>query len=459
MAVSLTGTGGLFTRLGRIGRILDLVNVQQSPQIVSDVDLLADEYNEDRDIIEPVQQQLASHQSSLLSLVSFLRSKAQSTLIEMVNDDNPQPDKSLATALIELIRQIEASGDSVEETTCAAATVADAGNNANANVVVSLYSNRGKSLQNVFAEDVVLTAITDAQEGGGATAGQESLTARGEFTEASKLDFDWPRGSGCYAGLTAIDAEEDNAGGNLLTNSSFNGYTTTDSDQLSNWVYGVGEGQLGADDATGQCVSSQALLWEGDGATLTQISQEFGNSTSGTAAELTPLTQYAFNLFLGIDSGTVPTSGEMTIELWDADNDQVLADEEGNANAYTIDLTTLTTDCEAVGATFRTPRVLPDTIKIRLRLSEALPSGTTLVIDHLAMGAMTELYAHGPSIAVFSANAAIIREDRWTMTFSNDREGRWQTFCERMFDMNSLRLQLPVPVTTTAPTIPETLLD
>jgi hypothetical protein len=58
---------------------------------------------------------------------------------------------------------------------------------------------------------------------------------------------------------------------------------------------------------------------------------------------------------------------------------------------------------------------------------------------------MVELYAYGPSIAVFSGDSALVRNDSWTIRVTNDRAGLWHTLWERLFSMSRNRLQLPGP--------------
>jgi hypothetical protein len=76
-----------------------------------------------------------------------------------------------------------------------------------------------------------------------------------------------------------------------------------------------------------------------------------------------------------------------------------------------------------VGGFFRTPRVLPAAVYLRIRLSAALSVGTTLLVDHLAMAEPTRLYQQGPYIAPFSASANVIKGDSFSIAVTNDRGG------------------------------------
>ncbi len=404
-------------------------------------------------MIDTLQTQLASHQNSMLSLLGFVRTTAQGVVAEMVNDDNPQPDNNLDTALIELIRQMIEDGESVDRNASTATVTEDSDNNSDASILVSLVSNRGNNLQNVYAEDIKLLVTADAQQGGGATAGQEQLSVKSEIAVSNKLNADFPKGSGVSVSFSFIDASGDNAGGNLLTNGDFQDFDTGGAP--SNWS--LDSGSISEIDASLlSCVSGQGFNFVGDGSSTFQISQTFNDSTNGTAGVLEPLSVYAWNIWLNLDS--VPAAGELVVELVDSDTGLVLADEKGTDNSFSIDLTSMSADeCTAAGQFIRTPRIMPDSVEIRLSMSTALSNTVTLTVDHFAVGAATELYTHGPYVAAFSGALQNIREDEWTITLTNDRAGLIQTSFERLFDMNAKRLQLPIEEAATSPTIDDSL--
>ncbi len=44
MSIQYTGTGGLFTRIGRMAKLMATVNANQTGSVLSDIDLIADEF-------------------------------------------------------------------------------------------------------------------------------------------------------------------------------------------------------------------------------------------------------------------------------------------------------------------------------------------------------------------------------------------------------------------------------
>jgi hypothetical protein len=160
---------------------------------------------------------------------------------------------------------------------------------------------------------------------------------------------------------------------------------------------------------------------------------------------LEPNTVYAVNGYIKMDS--TPAAGVLAIDLINGSN-AVVNDDAGTANTITKDLTSVSTSYVAVNGFFRTPKALPATLKIRVRLSTALTSGRNVYIDHLAMAKATQAYtgadtsSGGPYIAIFRGSTEVIKNDKWTVTAVNNYGGLLQTGFWRLFNMPSLGFQL-----------------
>jgi hypothetical protein len=90
-----------------------------------------------------------------------------------------------------------------------------------------------------------------------------------------------------------------------------------------------------------------------------------------------------------------------------------------------------------------------------------LTNGRNLYIDHLGMGAMTQLYAGGPAIAYFSGSTASLVKDVYSVTVTNNRGGAsnlatMQTAADRVFGMRALNLLLP---SSGSPTVADALIS
>lgn len=161
---------------------------------------------------------------------------------------------------------------------------------------------------------------------------------------------------------------------------------------------------------------------------------------------LEPLKQYAFNCWMKAD--VVPAAGVISIDLIDGSS-QIDDEQAGGSNSLAISCPALTTSFVAKNFTIRTPRVLPDIVLLRITISTDISSGTSVFIDHAAIGEMTELYPDGPWVAIFSGSTPFVKGsgqvvgDYFTLTATNDRAGEFQEWFERNFAMRAKGLLLP----------------
>lgn len=217
MAITLTGAGGAFTRLGKLFHAIATLNTARRTTIPTEVnDYLIEFDNVSTDlqaVLDGAAPAVAGSQSGLSGLASWLQQSAQKLVVQMVKDDNPQADTSLTTALKELIRQMSASNDDVDASTVGASVAAGSGNNGNGVVVYSTKRGDGLVNENILAEDIVLECTNDSTEGA------ETFTCKGEAAASSALGQDWPLGSGINRSVTAVDAASTAA--NILLNGGF----------------------------------------------------------------------------------------------------------------------------------------------------------------------------------------------------------------------------------------------
>jgi hypothetical protein len=439
----------LFTKLGKQYRVLFGAHVYAGGNLATYFGDAITALGTDTSLLAPLPAALANAQSQAWSVGQTVRSVMAQTLLSAVNADSPQPDRnSVPLALAELIRQMKAGGASVSACTVGMTAAAASGNSGNGILVLTSKLGDGLVQQNAFAEVGELVCTADAQ-GGNAAAGGEPWTYRGDYATPDVLSIDWPGFSGSVAGLTTIDSQA--AGGNLLRNGSFDTFTVTN--VPDNWAM---TGTVATNYAKETSVvhrGAAALKFIGDGATLTGATQTF------SANVIRPNRVYAANLWVRLDASAV--GGQLTLDLYDGA--AVINDDQGVPNSITYALSSLAipTAYAPLNGVFRTPRVLPATVKFRVRLSVALASGRTLYLDSLAMGEVSFLYAGGPAISVFAGSSPWITGDRYAVTVTNDRAGSsygatWQTVFDRSFGMRQLGLMLPY--SASSPTIADSLL-
>lgn len=461
MTIAWSGNGGLFTILGAYACWMRTINGARGatapdpssawgsggPQIraldTAVANIVAAHSAAQEKYYDGIVDSRNGYVSAQTQTLEAIKAQVNATFISIVNADNPQPDATLATAMREMIRQFTGASQTVKRCVVAATVTAGGSNIGNATIICSVTGRFGVPQEYAIAETVVATCVGDSVGNGSTgTAGAEPIQITAPAVGDNKLAQDWPDGSGASVSINVVDPNED-AGANLLTNSNFEIFTTPNIPD--NFTILVGSAGTSIKKDTGVSYgnnSAFSLSFTGDGAELTSIVQPFGASAgSGTTADLTPATVYAFNIW--VYAPLTIAAGVLAIDLVNSSN-VVINDDAGTANTISKTLSTL------VGATwtnvsgfFRTPTNMPTTVKLRIRLSTAMTNTRVLNMDFAAMAVATQLYTAGPYVCAFRASTDIIYNDRWTIAVTNDRAGIFQTFFEQMFDMTSLRMILP----------------
>jgi len=463
LAVTLTGTGGLFTRIGRIAFAIKSANLYLGNTDlsagglkaagVSTTDILAQFASALQNVPDGITQQRDALRQTLAGWKSQLQFYARSTVIEQVHADANLTEKSIGAAIKELIRQMIGGGtlyaadNDVDASVVSGSSAAVATNTGTGGLAISVVRPDGRTNDLLLAEVMEAICVSDSQLAGSTTARREVFTVRGETAVSDQLGWDWPAGSGVAATITATDSDQD-ASGNLLYGSHFDDFTTAN--QPDYWGAAL-VGAYGTDileEASTVNRAGKALEFIGTGgAPLSSIAQVFDADSvavadSGTTTELEPNTVYCWGAWIR-KSASLAT-GEIQVRLIDGSNATV-NDDAGTANATTIANGTLTTSFALYTGFFRTPKVLPSTIKFNVRVSTALTSGESVFIDDLAFCEAVDLYGtgNGPWAAIFPGATNFILNDQFNVTIANDRGGEIQEWFERLFGMRSLGLQLP----------------
>lgn len=466
MAIPMSGSAGdLFDRFGKLGLLVQQMKSYQTQQLLNMTDTtdgVVAQYNAESDI----QAEMGSNYIQLLdspasTLGTFAQQMAVDTVNRMVFRDQPRLNQNLqqvniTASLAEVIRQMEEQGATVLAMTVTGTPAAFVGyGNGVVNVSVRRASD-GKVQENAFAEDVQFTCETDSYSGT-ATAGNESFAVSGTGSASGVFAFDWPLGSNATTSVNAIDGNSDNSNGNILTNSGFEDWTNNIPD---NWTLPVGTAGVNINrEASIVYDGDFALRITGDGAdTRTQLQQQF-DDTDGTAGTLSPQSQYSFNTWIRRD-GTIPGDGVLRIALVD-ENGDVIDDDAGTANSFTVDLTTLNTVYTSFTGVFRTPSIMPATVSIQFKLTTALTNGRSVYVDKASLGEMELLYTGGPSVAVHAGSIPFLIGDYEFTTITNSRGSggtlsTFQTLWDQLLGMRDLDLLLPSSAT---PTISDSLIS
>jgi len=497
MAIDLISGTGLFDRMGKLGYLLNIINSRFGGSSANDFPTELNDFlvkydagsNAVRDTVDALLPAFLTFQGTPTTFRSALRTAAENTLIQMADADNPLDVKVVASALDELIRQMIrdaasvdrseptiatlvtgprtgiitaitaanppvvtsathglANGDvvsivsvagmtevnnlqfyasAVATNTFALRNITGAGYTAyssggvwrasvgHGTVVTSLLNGKGKTLENCLAEDLVakVTATT--------TAGSETFSLKGErdLSSGDKLSHLWPSGSGTSKTTEAI---KDPSSAGFLTNGDFEAWTTNTPDS---WT--IDTGAAGTDmlqNTAAEYRGSSCAEFVGDSSTLIAISQ----AITGTVSR----TPYAVSISYKCD--VVPAAGVMVVDLYDGT--AVINDDAGTANSISIDLTASETSYNVATGVFRLPEPVPATVTVRIRLTTAVSTGSSALVDDMIIGpAMTQVYTGGPYISVIHSDVAMAVDDEHTVTVTNARAGAFQELFDKLF--------------------------
>ena len=463
MALDFTdGTGNLFNRQGQLANWIRLINIFQNTTAPDPLDDIIEQYmtsaQTEPDLVAALQAvRYTTALTSIGGINAVIRQLASDTVQRMVWRDNPLLSRSdPTTAIKEVIRQMVAQAASVQAATVALSaavlgSVVGTG-------VVNLSTKRGDGLvnENMFASSTDRLVCTADSISGGATAGRETFQYQGAVGQSDPFHPEWPLGSGATATLTAIDATGNVSGGNLLTNSDFENYAVANTPD--NWTIVAGAAGTDIKKQTGAFYTGSACLEFVGGGTAPNITQQFNNA-GGTLGTVSPQTPYGLSFWMR--AATVPAAGVITFDLIDGSN-TVLQDAQGSNQTFAVTCSGLSgTTFGNFKAAFRLGINPGTTVKLRIRASTGISSGSSIYLDHLAFGPLTRLYIGGPFCGVFSGATAYQLNDTYTITTTNNRGGAsnlalFQSWFDRAFGMRQLDLLLP---SSGSPTVSDGLIS
>ncbi len=425
MAIDLTtNPGGLFPRIGRFGKLLLLAN-QHQEALPAAFESLHDQFDETTPPgLRYVLGQIVANQLGYINVpaswLGAIQTAAQQTLLRMVAADNPARAGSIQTALAEVISQMVAAPATVKRSTVSA-SVATGSVGGDGTAVASATDPTGVPAELIIPEVARL-------ECGSAS----SATFTGGAEQTNTLNYDWPGGSGASAAVPIVGLSS----GTLLTNGGLDTYTVANVPDGWAVVTGTPGTDLASDTGTVYGTSAASLKYIA-GATLTTVAQQ---------VSLSQRTAYLCSAWVRT-SGSGASGGVLSLDL-DNGSGTLLADDAGTNNAAATTLSGLTAATwTLITAVFRTPRILPVTPRLRIRLTTAL-AGANLNIDRVLLSPMTRAYAGGPLVGIHAGATPFQTGDYWTVTTANNRGGAsgnatFQALFDRLFGMSQYNLVLP----------------
>ena len=412
------------------------------------------------------QDALLNIDSSLQSPKTAMQGLAQQVLIKRVNNDvSQQNSNDLKQAMTEFIRQMQSQSKSVNLCVLSATVTASGGNTGTATPVCTLIDKNGLTLEYSFPETLVLKCTQDAPHG--ATAGSETVTIT---SPASKdfLSYQWPGGSALSTTVTVVDPTQGyGSGGNIVgggttTVGAFKAWTGS---IPNGWAIDVDGTNISDGTSSAYAGLSHCLKFAGNtGGTNLQTStyQSFANGgiTTGSSVTIAPETVYHF--YAKVKADVVPAAGVISFSLTDGSG-TVLNDNAGNANTITTTVSGYGgTTYQTVTGSFRTPTVMPTNVRLRVKATTPITTGSNVFIDYLAISEPATqgnnyggLYPGGPYLSVFRGDVDLVNfvsptiGDYWTIAIANDLGSSsptplsFQPLFWLLFNMPSMGLILP----------------
>ena len=424
MALTLTGSGGVFTRLGKIFGMMSDVRTHMSDIETEIADVQGAYSAADSWMVASLVASKEARIAQAGGVMNDLRAIAIDTLVEMCWADSQTglsgilPRKDLESALLYLIRDMDAAVASVNLNTSSVGSPAlGAGNTGTGKLVVSveptnLPTPNVATMSNVRNEKLEVRCIQDAQ-GQAILRGAETFEIRG-LAAYDNLDRRFPAGSGVRQSISCVSASID-AGGvgqNMLRNTDFENFTTANVADYWTTVTGTAGTHFGQETTT-YLRGASGFKMIGDGTVLAEVRQQLG-STAGTPAQIQAGRLYCLAVWIRHSTGS--GAGNVRIQLENAAGTAI--------SGTTIDTTS------AVGTSFthktivfRAPNVLPSTVYVSIEQSTALAAAGVMYIDELCLVEMVQIAPGGCAITMFAGATDWVIDDRISVKTDNDGLG------------------------------------
>jgi hypothetical protein len=409
---------------------------------------------------------LLNMDNTLIPLKSAAIQDMKAVITTIVQNDNPQPTTDFSTIMIEWIRQMKAQTVTVNKSTVGSSVTAGANNTGNPGVVIGLTDQNGYSLEYAVPETILLRCTADSYTGG-TNPGSETISVAGLPTSANtSVQFLQVPGSGVQQSITVVDPTQGNGGGqNMLTGGTgttagafkaWNGSTPVQ------WVVDVDATNVADGTSDNYAGTAHCLSFVGNtgGTNLqTAVYQPFANgSPSPSGSSLLIAGQHVYVFAMRLKVKVVPAAGAISISLTDGSG-TVLTDNAGNANTITQSLTGLSNNTYVlVSGTFRTPNLLPANVRLRIKATTPITTGSTCYMDYVALfdpqqGVYGGIYAGGPFVGIFRGSTDCLKwvnylvGDTWNVPITNSLFSSlapsFQMVAAQMLQLPQLGLVLP----------------
>jgi hypothetical protein len=475
MAVTLTGTGGLFTRLGKLFGLAKTIRQHQqaiAPTAATSTSGVRTIYSVfasttgtlpmATDLVQAITNEEGMAGASMVNLVG-IKAAAERTVVEMVDADTKLPHKNINEALRELAFQMNRDSNSVARSSFTVGTPSySASNVGDAVVVVSCeatkiirdnvtFTTKLTDFPCVRAETLTFNCIADTKTNG-IRSGSELWTVKGE-RHYTNLDRRFRSGSGAFVQVAQTSAAQDGfgvsqAGMNLTANGDFEVFTSNLPNQ---WEAVTGTAGTHFKSSSTAMRGGSSFEFVGNGSTLASIRQKFV-SADGTYGRLKGDTLYLIS-FWAKNDGTDPAAGVIRLSIQDGGGSVL-----GSNMSAVATVTSGYSGWAHVKVAVVSPINIPDTAYLVLEQTTAITNGRSIYIDEVTVTEMTRLAAGGPAVAIVAGETDSRRGDLATVAITVNEVGEFNLELDRFFGLYESGIALP-SVASSSATVADSLIS
>jgi len=434
----------LFNRLGRIfGEIEDVWDFLNSIESsLFGTPGINSQFSEaDRFQIDVLNGAYASFLIGMDAYLNALRTAAIQVFIEEVDGVEPLSSRSLNVALEALTRRMVADSLEVEESVVATGTPAYTGATGTGKLIPWIQKAEARAnwpivLQNLRAETITLTCISDAQDAS-VVSGEELFLVEGE-TAVDDLDRGFPKGSGARIEIASVHgkiSETTGPGGNYLKNSGFDTFSVVNVPDGWNIVAGVPGTDIFENAGgmrPGKCI-------EFKGTASIHIRERFtadDQPTPDLTTRLGPRIIHCISVWMK-DGATPPTAGQVTVVIEDN-----LGNDMGPSD-LTIALSTLTATWAHFFVAFDSVKDILPQPQLSIQVT-GMGAGQSFLMDELVL---TELWVDPlrlqfPRFGIIAGPIDWLLSDRITVAPTRTG-GKLLKFMDACFGLHASGLLIP----------------
>lgn len=488
MAITYTGTNGLFTRIGKLFKIAEVTDTFKDT-LKTEIEDLYGEYTAttggdahahpsgpvDSWQISDISSAKDQINSAIFGqLDSLVRNTAHNIVIGTVRDglgkEITRHEEALDLLRDDMINhssayKLAASDVSAGSVVSGASSTTARDNVGTGTVLVSttkpayLSGAASQEYQSTRAETLRFNCLQDLHLG--TIGGREIFNVVGEKSY-QRSDKKWPGGSGTKKHVPVTSAGRSGyskgTGTNLLVNSNFDDWSSTSACSL--WTLGNnggtalsssagGEGGAVATDYTRSTTTfgsrgDYTLQFNGNNSRKHRVTQRMNNS-DGSQAKLQANCPYIFACRIKAHTTTI-TSGVLSISLFNGTSSAL------SGTAVTKDFSssnqnnswTLLSGEINIGSS-----TLVEDVRAAVEFTTALQADRSLLIDELVLFKPTQLYTGGPRVGIVRGDADFRLDDRFDLSFTNDYAGKLNLFFDKFFGSPGYDALLPTGGSTT----------